>query len=128
METPRHRYRTVTGAWSLIVGPAFMSVGDLLHPAEDAAPAAQVAIVAQSASRWYSAHLLLFVGMLLLVPGFLAISRAAMDRKPRSAYAARVLLLASIGAFSGVFAFEMLLGRFITNGADQATAVVLLEA
>jgi hypothetical protein len=47
-------YRTVIGATSLIVGPALMSVGDLFHPAETHAAVDQVAIVAQSASRWYT--------------------------------------------------------------------------
>jgi hypothetical protein len=120
-------YRTVIGATSLIVGPALMSVGDLFHPAETHVAADQVAIVAQSASRWYTAHLLLFVGMLLLIPGFLVLTKVAGDRRPGAGYAARLLLLASVGAFSGVFVFEMLLGHFISAGADLAAAVVLLE-
>ena len=120
-------YQTIIGATSLIVGPALMSIGDLFHPAETYAVATQVAIVAQSASRWYAAHLLLFVGMLLLVPGLLALTKVARDRRPAAGYAARLLLLASVGAFSAVFVFEMLLGRFISNGADPAAAVLLLE-
>jgi hypothetical protein len=121
------RYRTLIEVTSLIVGPALMSVGDLMHPVENLDAAAQVAIVAQSASHWYTAHLLLFVGFLLLVPGTLALSEVAMERKPRAGYAARVLTLISLGAFSAVFAFEMILGRFISAGADQAAAVVLLK-
>lgn len=121
------RYRTLIEVTSLIVGPALMSIGDLMHPVEDLDAAAQVAIVAQSAAHWYTAHLLLFVGFLLLVPGMLAISSAAMERKPRAGYAARILTLMSLGAFSGIFAFEMILGRFILAGADQAAAVVLLK-
>ena len=46
-----NRYRTVIGAASLIVAPTFMSVGDLMHPHESWDAAAQVAIVAESASR-----------------------------------------------------------------------------
>ena len=72
-EPTRGRYRTAIGAASLIVAPAFMSVGDLMHPHESWDAAAQVAMIAQSASRWYVAHLLLFVGMLLFVPGILAL-------------------------------------------------------
>jgi hypothetical protein len=63
------RYQTVTGATSLVLGPAMMSVGDLIHPPETWNAAAQVAIVGASALRWYGAHLLLFIGMLLFVPG-----------------------------------------------------------
>jgi len=121
------RYRTVIGAASLIVAPALMSVGDLLHPHESWDAAAQVAIVAESASRWYVAHLLLFVGMLVFVPGILALSEVVAKRSPAAAYAARVLLVASVGALSAVFVCDMLLGRFISQGSDQAAAVVLFE-
>jgi hypothetical protein len=127
MDAARPGYRTVIGATSLIVGPALMSIGDLFHPAETWGAAAQVAIVAESASRWYTAHLLLFVGMLLLVPGILALTRVASDRRPAAGYASRLLMLASVGALSAVFVFEMLLGRFISAGADLLAAVVLLE-
>jgi len=91
------RYRTVIGAASLIVAPSLMSVGDLMHPHESWDPAAQVAMVAESTSRWYVAHLLLFVGMLVFVPGILALSDVVAKRRPASAYAARVLLVASVG-------------------------------
>jgi len=122
-----HGYRTVIGATSLIVGPALMSVGDLLHPPETWVAADQVAILALSASRWYAAHLLLFVGILLLVPGLLVLTKLAMYRRPAAGYAARLLMLISVGALSAVFVSEMLLGRFISQGADQAAAITLLE-
>jgi hypothetical protein len=104
-----------------------MSFGDLLHPAESFDPAAQAAIIQQTASRWYAAHLLLFVGLLLLVPGFLVLTREATQRRPLAGFVARLLIVASVGAFSAVFALEMLVGRVISKGADQATAVALLE-
>ncbi len=63
MDAAPSRYRTAIGATSLIEGPALMSVGDLFHPEENWGAAAPVAIVAESGSRWYVAHLLLFVGM-----------------------------------------------------------------
>lgn len=127
MTEARRGYRAAIGAARLVVGPALMSVGDLLHPAETADVAAQVAIVAASASRWYAAHLLLFVGLLMLVPGILALTKLTIVRSPASGYAARLLILASVGALSAVFVFEMLLGRFLAAGADRTTAVALLN-
>jgi hypothetical protein len=121
------RYHTVIGAASLIVGPTLMSVGDLLHPPESWDPVAQAAIVAASASRWYAAHLLLFVGMLLFVPGILALTAVVAERRPPFGYASRVLMLVGVGALSAVFTFEMLLGRVVAAGADQSAAVTLLE-
>ena len=127
MDEAPSRYRTVIGATSLIVGPALMSVGDLFHPAESWAAAAQVAILAESASRWYVADLLLFVGMLLFIPGILALTRVVSNRRPVAGYVARLLMLASVGALSAIFVFEMVLGHFISAGAGQAAAIALLE-
>lgn len=120
-------YHRVIGAASLIVGPALMSVGDLFHPPESWDPVAQVAIVAAAPSRWYAAHLLLFMGMLLFVPGILALTAIVADRRPALGYAARVLMLAAVGALSAVFGFEMLLGRFVAGGVDRSAAVALLQ-
>jgi hypothetical protein len=104
-----------------------MSVGDLFHPAESWDAGTQISILMDGASRWYAAHLLLFVGMLLFIPGVLEITKLGAQRKPATALAARVLILISAGAMAAVFVFEMLLGTFLSNGADQATAVALLE-
>jgi hypothetical protein len=123
--TPR-RLHTVIGAASLIVGPTLMSVGDLLHPPESWDPVAQTTIVAASASRWYAAHLLLFVGMLLFVPGILALTAVVAERRAAIGYAARVLMLSAVGALSAVFGFEMLLGRFVAAGGDRTAAVTML--
>ncbi|HET7110598.1 MAG TPA: hypothetical protein VFI41_06970 [Gemmatimonadales bacterium] len=127
MTTAPRQYHRVIGAASLIVGPALMSVGDLFHPPESWDPAVQVAMVAAAPSRWYAAHLLLFMGMLLFVPGILALTALVADRRPALGYVARVLMLAAVGALSAVFGFEMLLGRFVAGGAGQAAAVTLLE-
>ena len=127
MDTEFPRRRTTIGAASMVVSPALMSVGDLLHPAESWNAAAQVAIIAESGSRWYAAHLLLFAGMLLFLPGILTLTEAAASRKPAIGFATRVLMLASAAVLSAVFVFEMLLGRFISDGADDAAAVALID-
>ena len=57
------RAERVTTSVSLVAGPLVMSIGDLLHPEERMLPVEQIAIVVDHASRWYTAHLLLFVGM-----------------------------------------------------------------
>lgn len=128
MDAPVPRHQTAIEVASLIVGPALMSIGDLFHPPESWDVAAQYSmIVATSASgRWHMAHLLLFIGMLLFVPGILAMTRIVANRRPAAGYAARILLLMSVGALSAVFVFEMVLGHFISAGADQAAAIALL--
>jgi hypothetical protein len=120
------RRRTNVGAASLVVAPALMSIGDLMHPAESWDAAAQVAIIAGAATRWYLAHLLLLAGILLFVPGILLLTGTVARRRPALGYASRVLVLASVGALSAVFAFEMVLGGFVA-GADRDAAVALIE-
>jgi hypothetical protein len=124
---PPSRYRTLTGATSLVLAPSFMSAGDLMHPHESWDAPVQVAMVVESASRWYVAHLLLYVGMLLFVPGILALSEVVARRRPATGYIARVLLIVAVGALSAVFVSEMLLGRFVSQGADRASAVALFQ-
>ena len=58
--------------------------------------------------------------MLVLVPGILALSEGVATSRPAIGHAARVLLLASVGAVAAVFVCEMLLGQFVSDGADQA--------
>jgi hypothetical protein len=120
-------YRTRLAAASLIFGPLLMAVGDLLHPEERMSPPEQIAIVAQHASGWYTAHLLLFIGLMLFIPGFLALAALTEARKPAAGYAARILTLIGAAAFASIFVGEMLVGRFVLDGADPAAATDLLR-
>lgn len=120
-------YRTVLAATSLVLGPLLMSVGDLLHPEESMDAAKQASIIVENASRWYAAHLLLFIGLLVFIPGILALTSLTAERTPTAGYAGRILLLVGMGAFYAVFVCEMLIGRYISDGADLSAATALLE-
>jgi hypothetical protein len=120
--------RTLTAAVSLFVGPLLMSIGDLLHPEERMAPAEQVAILVDHASRWYTAHLLLFVGMMFFIPGLLALTDLTAARKPAVGYATRILIMVGMAAVTSIFVAEMLVGRFVLDGAEPTAATDLLES
>jgi hypothetical protein len=124
----RRDYRTLIAAASLIVGPLLMTIGDLFHPEERMDAAEQIAILMDNASRWYAAHLLLFIGLMLSIPGLLALTGLTAERKPAAGYAARILVLIGGAAFASIFLGEMLLGRFVMDGADTATATDLLDS
>jgi len=91
-------------------------------------PSEQMAILLGQASRWYTAHLLLFIGMMLFIPGLLALASLTAARKPTVGYAARLLILVGTAAISSIFVGEMLIGRFVLDGADPAAATDLLES
>jgi hypothetical protein len=121
-------YRTLIAAASLIVGPLLMTIGDLFHPEERMDPAEQIPIIVDHASRWYAEHPLLFIGMMLSIPGLLALVSLTAERKPAAGYAARILVLIGASALASIFVGEMLIGRFVTDGADTAAATDLLES
>ena len=60
-------------------------------------------------------------------PRIAALTSVVASRRPRAGYAARILMFASVGALSGVFVSEMLLGRFIAAGANQEAAITLFN-
>src|SRR6476659_699128 len=119
-------YRTLVAAASLVAGPLLMTIGDLLHPEERLAPVEQIAILVDDASRWCLAHLLLFAGMMVFIPGLLALAALTAARQPAVGYMARILMLVGVAAFASVFVGEMLVGRFVLDGADPAAAAALL--
>jgi hypothetical protein len=109
-------YQTMIGAASLAVGPLVMTVGDLLHPNETSDINGQAAIIVEQAPRWYLAHLLLFIGLVVFVPGLLTLTNLAAARRPRVGYTARVLTVIGVGGTSAIFVAEMLAGRLGSVG------------
>jgi hypothetical protein len=109
-------YQTVIGAASLAVGPLVMTIGDLLHPEETPDISGQAAIIVDQATRWYLAHLLLFIGLVVFVPGLLTLTNLAAARRPRVGYTARVLTVIGVGGTAAIFVAEMLAGRLGSVG------------
>jgi len=129
MSQGMHSDRTAMAAISAVLGPLLMSVGDLMHPPESMDPTVQAAVImdtAWHASRWYVSHLLLFIGFLVLVPGILAISHLTAERSPRAGYAARILTFIGLASFAAIVVGEMLIGRYVSDGADAVATTRLL--
>ena len=120
-------YRTRIAAASLVIGPLLMAVGDLFHPEESLEAEEQAAIIIEHAGRWYAAHLLLFVGFVLFVPGFLGLTQWVSERHPRTGYWGRIALFAGTFAVSAIFVGEMIAGRLVEDGASEATVAGFLE-
>jgi hypothetical protein len=120
-------YRTRIAAASLIVGPLLMTTGDLFHPEESMDTTEQIAILAGQASRWYAAHLLLFIGILSAIPGVLALASVTAERNQVAGYVARIFVLTGVAAFASIFVAEMLIGRFVTDGAGASAATTLWD-
>src|SRR6476660_8318091 len=66
--------------------------------------------------------------MMLSIPGLLVLTTLTTERNPAAGYAARILILIGAAAFSSIFIGEMLIGRFVTDGADSAAAIRLRDS
>src|SRR5678809_50542 len=119
------RAERVTTSVSLVLGPLLMSIGDLLHPEERMLPVEQIAIVVDHASRWYTAHLLLFFGMMLFIPGLLGLTALTAMVKPVVAYAARILIMIGTAGFAAIITGEMLASRLVLDGVGNAAPISL---
>jgi hypothetical protein len=51
---------------------------------------------------------------------------AASARKPAAGHASRILVLVGTAALASIFMGEMLVGRFVLDGASPAVAIALL--
>jgi len=102
-----------------------MSIGDLLHPEERMSPVEQIAIVVDHASRWYTAHLLLFFGLMLLIPGLLGLTTLTAMLKPVVGYAARVLIMIGAAGMASIVTGEMLASRLVLDGVGNAAPISL---
>jgi len=122
---PTGKAQRVTTSVSLVVGPLLMSIGDLLHPEERMLPEEQIAIVVDHASRWYAAHLLLYVGMLLFIPGFLGLITLTARLKPFQGYVARILIMIGAAGFASIITGEMLASRLVLDGVGNAAPISL---
>ena len=119
------RAEKVTTSVSLVVGPLLMSIGDLLHPEERMSPVEQIAIVVDHASRWYTAHLLLFFGILLFIPGFLGLTALTAMLRPVLGYAARILIMIGTAGLASIVTGEMLASRLVLDGVGNAAPISL---
>lgn len=108
----------------VVIGPLVMAIGDLIHPQESADVGQQVAIIAGHSDRWYLAHLLLFVGFVLYIPGLLGLTGVVAARWPRTGKTARVLVLTGAAGVSAIFVTEMVAGRLGSVSPDSTKSLL----
>lgn len=67
------------------------------------------------------------IGMFCYIPGLLAAAELLAQRAERSGFCARLFLPIGAAAFAAIFALEMVLGRYASDGADLKATTNLLE-
>ena len=128
MTTSTNRFRATASAACLIAAPLVLLVGALLHPAEKKDVAEQVAIVAANANRWYVAHVLLLVGVVLFVPVVLELMRLLRGRAEGAATVAGTLSVIGLFGVFGIVSIDGLAGwKVATSGINRIEAVSVMK-
>jgi hypothetical protein len=93
---------------ALIVGPALFLVDNLIHPKEfeRGSEAAQLAEIAGSADRWQIAHLIGFVGAVVLIAAALGLAYLVRRRMPRLGLVAGAASVIGLMAIAFAFALD----------------------
>lgn len=120
-EAPSHR-RALTSACA-VLGPGLITAGVLLHPAEADDPARQLEIIARHSGAWATAHLLIWLGALLLIPGVLGIMAILDRRRPALATAGGLLAVVGCVSLASLTAVEQVLREMALGDRDQMVAL-----
>jgi hypothetical protein len=121
-----HHFRKMLAGAAMMLAPACVLLGAILHPSAPAEPAGQLAVAAGEAGRWTAAHLVLLASAVLALPAVLGLMHMLRERRAAYGHVGGALALLGLLAFVGVLAIELVLGEMAQSGSRRAM-VALLE-
>jgi hypothetical protein len=112
---------------ALVAAPALWLAAAAVSPALKSDSAAQLAVIAQHADRWFGYTALLTLGTILFVPAILGIMRLTRAGMPRLTLVGGALLgYGAIIAVSDVMS-QLATWQMVTGHADQGQMAALLD-
>ena len=122
--------RSRTGALRLaIVGaPLLLGAGLVIHPKEVTGEAEQLGIVTRHASAWGTAHLLIYLGSVLMVAAIIGLVRLADRHDARGAGIAGAVAGFGAVALAATAAIEMVTRHLAEAGGDATTRAAVFHS
>lgn len=127
LRNPSTFRRQIAGA-AMIVGPLVIVLAELLPGRFETDAAKQIAVVTENTGRWYAAHVLALIGLVLTVPAFLGLARILERYRPVIANVSRLLFVPGLVALTSVVGMELVLWQMAQPGRDEMEMVALLES
>lgn len=124
---PRGFRKTVAG-FCMIAAPAFLALGELIHPPLEMEAAAQLEVLRDNPDRQYAAHMLFVVSLILAIPALLGLMHLLKNRRPAWGHVgAGLAIVGSIGlaVFVGIEFVTWQVGK--AAGGDSAAMTALLD-
>ncbi len=126
LSDPRRFRRQVAGI-AMIVAPLVIVVAELLHARFETDAAKQLDAVAANTGRWYSAHILVLLGLALTVPAFFGLVHLLGRSRAALANVSLVAFVPSLVAVSAIAGMELVLWQMAQPEANRAEMVALAE-
>jgi hypothetical protein len=114
-------------AVALVAAPALWLAAAAVSPALKSDSAAQLAVIAQHANRWFGYTALLTLGTILFVPAILGIMRLTRAGMPRLTLVGGALLGYGTIIAVGDTMSQLTTWQMVTGHADQAQMAALLD-
>lgn len=120
-----HHFRKTVAGLAMVLAPAFVLVGMILHPDGATEGSAQLAVVTEEAGRWTAAHLVLLAAAALALPAVLGLMHMLRERRAAYGHVGGALALLGLLALVGVIAIELVVGQMADG--SRAEMVALFE-
>jgi len=124
--SPRRARRLLAGS-ALVLAPLLSLIATAIAPANEADPAAQLAVVSRTPSRWYAANLVNFVALAVLVPAVVGLMLPLRTRGAHFAHVGGGLALTGIVCVAVVSGLGFVEWQMVGAGADRTQMAALLE-
>jgi hypothetical protein len=116
--------RTVRGA-SMIAAPLLLVIAEILHAHLEEEPSAYLSAIAESTGRWYAAHVLVLVSLMLALPAFLGIRHLVDSRRPVLASLGSIAFVPGVIALAALVGMELVAWQMAQPGVDRAQMITL---
>ena len=118
--------RTVRGA-SMIAAPLIFVIAEVLHAHLEEDPSAFLGAIAENTGRWYAAHVLVLVGLVLTLPAFLGIAHIVEARRPALANLGSLAFVPGMVALAALVGMELVAWQMAQPGRDREEMITLWE-
>lgn len=120
-------FRRVIAGSAMIAAPLLFVFAELLHGHFENDAAAYLDVISSNTARWYAAHALVLVGLMLVIPAFLGVARLLDPHKPVLANLGRLAIVPGVIALTAVVGMELVAWQMAQLTADHATMVTLWD-
>ena len=122
----RHFRRRVAGI-AMVLAPLLAVLAETLHAKVETDATKQLAGVAKSTDRWYAAHLLVLVMLMLLVPAFLGLVHLLRESSPALGNTGLVFFVPGVIGVAAVVGAEFVLWK-MAQAANREEMVALAKS